>query len=124
MATDPNARIQDDSDPRRCVVRRLRPGDADGFGNVFLLWDPAAALGSDPAAAAYVGPTDDGVVEITVTAGADADVLARLLVTVLDALRAMGLRRVISRPDGLPSVATALARLGLARRGMWLELEL
>ena len=63
--------------------------------------------------------------EIRLAAGPPRALLARLLVTVLDALRAQGVRRAVSSSEGIgEDVASVLDLLGFRNHGEYFALEL
>jgi hypothetical protein len=91
----------------------------------FTLSDPAADAASEPAAVALVQPLSDAAVEIRLSAGRPGAVLARLLVGVLDALRAQGVRRATSRHrSNDENVASALELVGFHNHGGYFAMEL
>ena len=131
--------------PTWFLVRRLLPGQAafeealasvlaDDVGiaagldrgtQAFVLSDPAADAASEPAAVALVQPLGDAAVEIRLSAGRPGAVLARLLVPVLDALRAQGVRRATSRHRSYDeNVASALELVGFHNHGGYFAMEL
>ena len=132
--------------PTWFLVRRLLPGQAafeealasvlaDDVGiaagldrgntQAFVLSDPAADAASEPAAVALVQPLGDAAVEIRLSAGRPGAVLARLLVPVLDALRAQGVRRATSRHrSNDENVASAFELVGFHNHGGYFAMEL
>jgi hypothetical protein len=132
--------------PTWFLVRRLLPGQAafeealasvlaDDVGiaagldrgntQAFVLSDPAADAASEPVSVALVQPLGDGAVEIRLSAGRPGAVLARLLVPVLDALRAQGVRRATSRHrSNDENVGSALELLGFHNHGGYFAMEL
>jgi hypothetical protein len=132
--------------PAWFLVRRLVPGQAgfDGAAasvvaddagpatslpsknaQVFVLSDPAADPASRPAAVALVQPLGDDVAEIRIPPDRPDTVLVRLLVTVLDALRAQGMCRAVARSEGMAEdVASVLEMVGFRNDGKHFALEL
>jgi hypothetical protein len=132
--------------PAWFLVRRLIPGQA-GFARsaaafwsdesdvgadlaregaqLFALSDPAADGASEPAAVALVQPLGDAVSEIRLAAGSPGTALGRLLIPVLDALRAQGMRKAVSRSETMDENVTAVLRhVGFRSHGEYLALEL
>jgi hypothetical protein len=96
-----------------------------GNTQAFVLSDPAADVASEPLAVALVQPLGDAAVEIRLSAGRPGAVLARLLVPVLDALRAQGVRRATSRHrSNDENVGSALELLGFHNHGGYFAMEL
>jgi hypothetical protein len=89
------------------------------------LSDPAADPASKPAAVALVRPLRETVAEIRLPAGGPGALLARLLVTVMDALRAQGMCRVVSSSEGIDDdVASVLESVGFRNHGEYFALDL
>ena len=92
---------------------------------VFVLSDPAADPASEPAALALVQPLGEDVAEIRVPPGRPGALVARLLVTVLDALRAQGMHRAVARLEGIDgNMAPVLETVGFVNHGQHFALEL
>ena len=132
--------------PTWFLVRRLLPGQAafeEALASVlneevgvaaeldrentqaFVLADPAAGTASKPAAVALVQPLGNTAVEIRLSADRPGASLVRLLVPVMDALRARGVRRAISRDQSNDEkVASVLELVGFRNHGDYFALEL
>jgi hypothetical protein len=132
--------------PEWFLMRRVLPGQAgfDGAAacvssddgsiaaglarenaQAFVLSDPAADAASQPAAVALVQSLDDTVAEIRLAAGRPGVILARLLASVLDALRAQGVLRAVSSSEGIgEDVASTLELVGFRNQGEYFALEL
>jgi hypothetical protein len=96
-----------------------------GKAQAFVLFDPAADPASKPAEVALVQPLGDTAAEIRLAAGRPGALLARLLVTVLDALRSRGMCRAVSRSEGIgEDMASVLELVGFRNRGEYFALEL